>query len=143
MIPVELYAKIHELMPIICVDIVTIVGESIILLRRCEQPAAGVLWFPGGRIEKGDTSAMAVCKILRRECGLTDIIKVDFLGCDETHFAEDNFGHGKGTHTVNLIFKAVCRGDVIIDNTSKEYEAADLTKLGLLDPYVQKWLRRA
>lgn len=142
MIPTDIYSKIHELMPIICIDIVTVVGSNCILLNRNDKPAKGKFWLPGGRIKRNQSIEQAVVDILNRECGLTDIIKVIPLGYDETHFNEDPFDHGKGTHTVNLVFKAICRGNVAIDGTSNGFISVDFSKLNEFEPYVQKWIRK-
>ena len=53
MIEEELYQKIREVIPTVCVDlIVTNVDGFYLLGKRTERPAKGLWWFPGGRIFK-------------------------------------------------------------------------------------------
>ena len=52
----ELYDKIREVLPTVCVDLlVTNEQKQYLLAKRTEKPAKGSWWFPGGRIHKGET----------------------------------------------------------------------------------------
>ena len=52
----ELYDKIREVLPTVCVDLlVTNEQKQYLLAKRIEKPAKGSWWFPGGRIHKGET----------------------------------------------------------------------------------------
>ncbi|MCJ7762548.1 hypothetical protein MUP38_03720 [Candidatus Bathyarchaeota archaeon] len=49
-IPSALYDQIIKCMPIVSVEAVIVLDDSLLFLRRNNQPAKGEWWFPGGRI---------------------------------------------------------------------------------------------
>ena len=102
-IPDELYAKIHESMPIICVDCVVACDNKILLVKRKREPMKGSWWFPGGRLLRDEKLQLAVHRIVKGETHLS-ISKPVLLGFDETEFDMDPFNHGCGTHTVNFVY---------------------------------------
>lgn len=104
-IPEPIYSQIHELMPIVCVDIIVRCGTKIVLIKRDREPAKGEWWFCGGRVVKGENLEQAARRIVHRETGLK-IKQCVLLGHDQTQFKTDPFGHGRGTHTVNFVFCA-------------------------------------
>ena len=74
--------------------------------RRCNQPAKGYLFAPGGRITKNERVAEAFKRIVRSELGVeAEIRDAPFLGYYE-HFYNENFYErpGFGTHYVVLAF---------------------------------------
>jgi len=74
----ELYDKIKSVMPIPCVDLVVINNqEEVLMLKRENEPAKGLWWFPGGRVHHNETRADAALRKLKEECGLKG------LSCDE------------------------------------------------------------
>ena len=96
----ELYDKILELMPILCVDIVIEYQDKVLLVKRKNQPAKGQWWFPGGRVFKGETIEQAAVRNGIEEVGLGCDFK-NILGIEETYFerTEDmNFD----IHTINV-----------------------------------------
>lgn len=111
----DLYAKIHETMPIVCVDLAIKRDGAVLLVKRNEEPAKGKFWFPGGRIRRDETVAQAVSRIALEEVGLSVETErqIDYM---DLRFKEDPFGHGKGTRAVSLVFS--CRavgGEVKLD----------------------------
>lgn len=100
----ELYSKIHEVMPIPCIDLVVMRENKILLVHRKEDPAKGQYWFPGGRIFRGESFQDAAKRLIKSEVGL-DINKFETIGTGNLIFEEEPFGHGKGTHTVTFIMK--------------------------------------
>lgn len=106
MIPLDLYSKIHALMPTLCVDLCIVSKRRVLLVRRKLEPEAGRFWFPGGRLMRDETVAQAVSRIALGEVGLT-VEPMMFFDWFESHFKTDPFGHGKGTHSVSLVF--LCR----------------------------------
>lgn len=111
----EFYSKIHEAMPIFCVDLVIERDGKFLLLQRDVEPDKGKFWFPGGRLIKGETILAAAARIAWEETRLSIDI-VNLLGYTDCQFDKDPFGHGQGTHTVSLVFR--CRavgGEVEID----------------------------
>lgn len=106
MIPLDLYSKIHALMPIPCVDLCIVRKRRVLILKRTREPDASRFWFPGGRLMRNETVVQAVHRIALGEVSLT-VEPLRFLDWLESRFPTDPFGHGKGTHTVSLVF--LCR----------------------------------
>lgn len=139
-LPTKTYQKIHELMPILCVDLVLVRDKKVLLCKRTNKPAQGKFWLPGGRIHKGETFSEAVKRKLAQETGLT-AQKVTRLDVAETMFVDGPFG--SPTHTVNVIFLVtVKKGDIKNDSQHDEWMWAD-QKTKNLDPYVKKYLKLA
>ncbi|MEK6950781.1 MAG: NUDIX domain-containing protein [Nanoarchaeota archaeon] len=106
-LPLNLYRKIHEHVPIPCVDIIlkTADGGFLMLLRQTE-PAKGQWWLVGGRVHKNETREQAARRKVKEEIGIEIGSLQAVKGSYETIFPEDPFGHGKGTHTINSCFVA-------------------------------------
>src|SRR5581483_479324 len=69
-IPAEDFAQIIRLTPLVAIDLVVRSPENRILLgRRLNEPARGVLFVPGSRISKNETRAAAFRRISRDELG--------------------------------------------------------------------------
>ena len=67
----NLYHQICSLMPIPCVDLVVEDDQGrILLLKRSNEPAKGLWWFPGGRVHFSEMRLEAAKRILQQECGL-------------------------------------------------------------------------
>lgn len=143
-IPKELYSKIHELMPIICVDIVVGSGDGIILIKRDTEPAKGEWWFCGGRILKGEKLKSAARRIVKREAGLV-INHTTYVGHDQTSFDTDPFGHGFGTHTINFVYAAIITEiamfNIALDDLHVAYQKFTWEEIyeGDFHPYVKKF----
>lgn len=111
-LPEDFYARVHESMPILCVDVVVTNGESVLLIRRGREPEKGTWWFPGGRLLRDEKLKYGVTRVVKDETGLA-VFNPTFLTVAETLFDEDPFGHGKGTHTVNMVYLARARETAI------------------------------
>lgn len=71
-IPKDLYGRIKQVMPIVCVDLVVIDRENrILLIKRNNEPAKNQWWFPGGRVHYGELRIEAAKRKLFQECGLS------------------------------------------------------------------------
>jgi len=113
-IPSDLYHKIHKILPIVCVDIVVRRGDTILLVKRGVEPEKGSWWFPGGRLYRGESSSSAAIRVVKSETGLF-LTELCLLGFDETIFEADPFEHGCGTHTINIIYRAIPEGVISLD----------------------------
>lgn len=102
-IPLKEYREIHAKMPILCVDAVIADKGEVLLLRRNDPPDKDKWWIPGGRVRKNETLSEAVLRIVKEETGLEVLIE-GVLGHLDLRFKEDPFDHGRGTHTVSLVF---------------------------------------
>ncbi len=103
----DFYSQIHAVLPISCVDIVLTTPENgFLLVKRSTEPAKGQWCLVGGRVHKNETLEEAAKRKVREEIGIevTQLQKIG--GGYETIFAEDPFGHGQGTHTINTCFLA-------------------------------------
>ncbi len=56
--------------PELCVGAVVVRENSILLIRRGTPPGEGLWSVPGGRVQRGESLADAVCRELREETGL-------------------------------------------------------------------------
>lgn len=145
MIPEADYAKIHELMPIICIDVVVSIDRRVLLIQRTKEPALGMWWFPGGRLFKGESIDTAAGRIVKAETNLS-LIHTDYVGKDETMFPTDPFGHGKGTHTVNLVYSGNLREtsvfNLVLDGNHSGYQLIDRDDIMIGDyhDYVKKFV---
>lgn len=102
----DLYVKIHQLMPLACVDLAIKRDGAVLLVKRIEEPEKGKFWFPGGRIRRNETVAQAVSRIALEEVGLA-VEACGLIDYMDLSFKTDPFGHGKGTRSVSLVF--ACR----------------------------------
>lgn len=143
-IPNDLYAKIHESLPIFCLDLVIVQDQKILLVKRNREPAKDQYWFPGGRMFKGEQFMDTARRIAQGEVGI-HIDSIQILGADNLVFAEDPFGHGKGTHTPTCIIKCnLVTNDIKLDQNHDEFLWWDPTKpIDGLHSYVALWALKA
>lgn len=147
-IPEALFANIHRLMPIVCIDVVVWADNKILLVRRKKAPADGEWWFPGGRLLRGESVGRAASRVVLGEVGI-NISLPTFLSFAETQFTEDPFGHGAGTHTVNFVFSARVKAfDAMrlqLDNNHSEASFLTPAEIyeGRFDPYIKRFTAMA
>ena len=103
LVPLELYRKFLERMPLACVDVAVVDRGRVLLVKRRDAPARGQWWVPGGRVWKGemmrDTAARKARDEVGIECHIGPII----------HTAETIFENGPGgiaVHSINACFFA-------------------------------------
>ena len=115
----ELYHKIREVLPTVCVDLlVTNEQKEYLLAKRTEKPAQGSWWFPGGRIRKGETWQECAKRKGREELGID--LPIGNLISVENYFADD-----ADWHTVNLVVHAYFSHRMIeLDDTHEEFRWA-------------------
>ncbi len=140
-IPDKLYREIHKTMPIPCVDFVLLQDGKVLLGQRTNEPAKGLWWFPGGRVQKGETLEEAVERKARQELGI-EVKAVKKLGVDETIFDKGPFGWP--THTINVVFLAKPKGrmKLVLDDQHSEFRWLSPKKSGLVR-YVRKYIALA
>ena len=102
-IPTEMYKKILELMPIICVDLCIRHKKKLLLIKRNNEPAKDKWWLPGGRLWKHETLEQCAQRKLKEETNLKGKI-ITRVGPYETMFEEAPFGITTGVHSVNVAF---------------------------------------
>ena len=69
-IPSALYGQIIKLMPIVSVEALIVIDESLLFLKRKNRPAKGQWWFPGGRIYMGESLEDTLSREVKEETGL-------------------------------------------------------------------------
>lgn len=121
MIETQLYEKITEVLPIVCVDGFIIKNFEILLLKRKKYPAINEWWVPGGRVLKNEILTDSILRKVKEETGLTvKIIKQ--IGVTETIFEKK--------HTINICYLLELKeGNVRIDSDHSEYNWFALDKL--------------
>jgi len=140
-IPLALYKKIHQSMPVPCVDVVILHEGKFLLCKRTNEPVKGQWWLVGGRVQKGETLEEAVVRKVKQEAGF-EVNVIKQLGAEETIFETGPFGWP--THTVNVIFLAVPKGKVIlkVDDQHEESQWFQTVKKDF-HPYVKKFIKLA
>lgn len=145
-IPQDLYNRILDVMPIVCVDVVIIHNERFLLIRREREPARGKLWLPGGRLHKGEGLIDCALRKAQEECGL------DCLAGSMVHYASTVF---ERVHSVNFCYLLYAKTDLVtLDDTSSQYQwvgfnhkqgklVFDFLAAFTLDDYVLDCLRGA
>jgi len=114
-LPPNLYRKVIQAVPIICVDIVIRRHGQILLVKRANEPMKGEWFVPGGRILKGELIYRAVDRKAMEETGLT-LGEHKFLGHYEDQYPRCAFG--VPLHTVSLVFEAEGFGQVKLNDES-------------------------
>ncbi|MBI4181724.1 MAG: NUDIX domain-containing protein [Candidatus Aenigmarchaeota archaeon] len=103
-IPRELYARMLDYIPMVCVDLIVAHEGRILLVKREREPLKGQWLMPGGRVFKGETLADACVRKAKEELGL-DVRVEKQIGVYETFFDKAFFPEVKGgTHTVNIAY---------------------------------------
>ena len=95
------YQKVHELMPIFCVDVILKIENKFLMVKRTKNPAKGQWWFPGGRVYKNERLLSAAKRKLAEDTGLKIKHLEKIVDTYELFFEEDPFNHNNGTHTLS------------------------------------------
>jgi colanic acid biosynthesis protein WcaH len=144
LIPAQTYKQIVERMPIACVDLVVKSGSKFLFLKRKDDPAKGMWWFPGGRIFFNEKLENTVSRKLKEEINVAKPLRIKFLGVGETMFKKGKFG--KPMHTINSVFLAEISPkqaqSIKLDQTSSGYKW--LGSIGKsFHPYLKDFLKKA
>ena len=119
------YQQILKVMPISCIDLVVEDEyENILMLKRKNEPAKNMWWFPGGRIFYGETRELAVKRKLLEECGLVGEIMNEIGTYDvflnyNTKANENCLSHGISTF---YKIKCVNTNTIVIDSQSSSFK---------------------
>ncbi len=109
-----LFLNVIDAAPLVSIDLIVCNPQDEILLgKRCNRPAQGFWFVPGGRIRKNEGIAEALARIAAAEIGwvpLPDVVQ--FKGVYE-HLYDDNFlaVEGIGTHYVVLAHEVTMAAD--------------------------------
>lgn len=141
-IPTLFFKKIHQVLPVLCVDIVVTHGRKFLLVKRNNVPARGLWWPPGGRLLKNERFVHAAQRKLREETGLRGELP-RFLGTAE-HFSDPGYFKGFNSHTVTFVFQiSVKRASMV----KLDAQSSGFKWFGVINPswhpYVQDCIRAA
>jgi colanic acid biosynthesis protein WcaH len=141
LLPEPLYAKIHASLPITCVDLVIVKRGRVLLVRRLREPAKNEWWFPGGRLLKNEEFAEAAERLADEELGV-DVVGLRSIGVDNLMFKSDPFGHGRGTHTVSILFSCRLgkRSSIKLNRLHSEYIWCNGVKPKKIDLHLRKFI---
>ena len=143
-IPLRLYKKILEILPIFCVDIILNSGDTVFLFKRAYEPAKGKWWLIGGRVLRGETIEGAVIRKVKEEVGVDAKIR-KMVGIYEHFFPVNRFDTAKkkiGTHSICACFLVEPAKKNFSFRLNEEYTAYKAIKKinKRLHPYIKKAL---
>lgn len=112
-IPQETYEMIVKYIPIVSAEALIISDDRLLFLRRNIEPAKGEWWFPGGRIQKGESLEEALHREVKEETGL-EIISAKFIGVYSRIFPE--------RHDITVAYLCRCKDGVVkLNDEHSEY----------------------
>jgi len=112
-IPDSLYNKIVKCMPIPSVEAIIVKDDTILFLKRKNEPAKGQWWFPGGRIRKGESLEEALFREVKEETGLT-ITEYKLVNVYSRIFPE--------RHDITIVFLCKCKeGSIRLNDEHTEF----------------------
>ena len=132
-IPREQYAKIIDVLPILCVDImVQNSKDEYLLVKRANEPLKGQWWVIGGRVLKGETLEEAAIRKVKEEVGL-DISSVKPIGYYEEISHTNHFNSLTPLHSMSVVFSTTVDGaqKVKLDNQSSDWKYSQELPKGL------------
>lgn len=128
----QLYGDVVSMLPTVCVDVICQrqKDKRLLLFYRKDKPAAGVWWWPGGRMFKGETFFATAARKLRDETGNSqvNIVSQEILAVWNTFFPDsswdaDRLPGREGCQTVNIV--VFCKlGDNDCNELEVDSEAA-------------------
>ena len=135
-IPDEIYKKILDFMPIICVDIVFLNKEKnkTLLCKRNNKPAKNVYFTIGGRLCKGENTIDRAIKQAKAELNLTiDRKKIFQAGIIEEPWS-DSIYENISSHDICIFYGYILEDedkDIKLDNQHDEYKWFDINDISL------------
>ena len=104
LLPDGTYGEVVRSMPLVCVDVLLqrADGRFLLLLRHAE-PVKGLWWWPGGRLNFGESFADAALRKVKKEVGLHACFR-QVLGTWNTLFERSAWS--SPTQTVNILVHA-------------------------------------
>ena len=112
-IPNPLFDQIVKVLPIVSVEALIVIDKSLLFLRRKNKPAKGLLWFPGGRIHKGESLKQTLYREIKEETGL-EIIDHKLVNVYSRVFPQ--------RHDITIVYLCKCKESKIkLNNEHSEY----------------------
>lgn len=161
-LPMEMYKSAVECLPIVCVDTICKRRKDgkLLLFYRRDKPAAGIWWWPGGRMFKGETFFECAIRKIRDETGNKDarVTPVGIVDVWNTFFPDSSWDRDRapgreGTQTVNITVVCLLEDDEFdLVQTAQEQWAVEARRWvtpsaavqeGAFDKYVSLNVRKA
>ncbi len=123
-IPTDEYARIIEVLPILCVDVVVQNSRGeYLLVKRANEPLKDQWWVIGGRVQKGESMDQAAARKVKEEVSL-DVEKLYLIGYYEEIFNKNSFGIKCKLHTVSVVYSTVIDVDqqIKLDSQSTDWK---------------------
>lgn len=117
----RVFSRIVQLIPIPTVDLVVIRpdGRFLLVLRR-NYPKKNRYWFPGGKVDRGETPEMAASRIAAEEIG-QQAMSIHPVGTNTLFFRKGWFG--KPSQAIGHTFLVwIAEGAISLDGQSSRYE---------------------
>lgn len=102
-IPRELYEKIVEHMPLLCVDVILMKDDKYVLVKRANEPLKGEWWPIGGRLQKNESILLGAYRKVWEEADL-EAYNIKIVGIYEDFYLDG--AHGVPTHSVSVVVTA-------------------------------------
>jgi colanic acid biosynthesis protein WcaH len=96
----------------VSVEAVTVVDKELLFLKRENQPAKGLWWFPGGRMHKGESFQQTLNREVKEETSLK-ITSCRFINVYSRIFPE--------RHDITVAYLCECKGTIRLNNEHSEY----------------------
>ncbi len=134
------YEQVVENFVIACVDVFIYNPEdsTYFVVLRGQEPAKGIWWLPGGRVNKGESFHDTARRKCAREVGIKNItLEEKIFGPYATLFPTSAWGCP--THTINSVALAILRSEDTpqLDPNHKEWKWVPI-EVAPEDPYVRK-----
>jgi colanic acid biosynthesis protein WcaH len=108
-----IYDQITKLMPVVSIEALIVMNESLLFLKRNNHPAKGQWWFPGGRIRKGESLLEACAREVREETGL-EVSSLKLINVYSRIFPE--------RHDITVAYLCKCKkGKIVLNNEHSEH----------------------
>ncbi len=102
-----------------CVDCLIIYNGNYLLCRRNSEPARSHLWFPGGKMQKGESIKETTERVCQREIG-QKVKFIKILGVEETKF--DSGPYGIPVQSLNAVVLVEAKNSKIkLDESHSEF----------------------
>ena len=104
LISAQIYKKIVELVPIVCVDIIIFYQGKYVLVKRATEPLKNKWWIPGGRTYKGEKTLETAKRKMKEEVGL-ETNDLRLYGIYEDHYKKSAWG--VPTSSISVVYMAL------------------------------------